>query len=101
MAGCWHMSKLRDALCLGGQLTYTKCSGFLPVSATSCCSSLLCQIPEMVTVTPTEGERRKDGGGGHNTPNNPPNPTPQPSNRLAVKPRLSSSIFRERVLVET
>lgn len=67
MAGCWHMSELRDAVCLGGQLTYTKCSGFLPVSATSCCSSLLCQIPEMVTVTLTEGERRrkdrKDEGG--------------------------------------
>lgn len=56
MAGCWHMSELRDALCLGGQLTYTKCSGFLPVSATSCCSSLLCQIPEMVTVTLAERE---------------------------------------------
>ncbi|RMC16185.1 hypothetical protein DUI87_08399 [Hirundo rustica rustica] len=58
MAGCWHMSELRDALCLGGQLAYTKCSGFLPVSATSCCYSLLCQITEMVTVTLTEGDRR-------------------------------------------
>lgn len=59
MAGCWHMSEPRDALCLGGQLTYTKCSGFLPVSATSCCSSLLCQIPELVTVILTEEEKRR------------------------------------------
>lgn len=92
MAGCWHMSELRDTLCLGGQLTYTKCSGFLPVSATSCCSSLLCQIPEMVTVTLTEGERRRKdrkdkGKKKQNKPTNPPNLTPQPNNKLAVKAR--------------